>query len=86
MVPGTVKNLCSGYSFANPNSSDPDPAFQVNLEPDPGFWWSKIEKNKDEQKIIFFWSKIAIYPVPYVFLQPTKDNIQHFQLSTSIKS
>ncbi len=34
---------------------DPDPACQVN--PDPGFWWTKI-------LLIFFWSKIAIFLCP----------------------
>ncbi len=23
---------------------DPDPAFQVNPDPDPGFWWQKTEE------------------------------------------
>ncbi len=49
---------------------DPDPAFQVN--PDPGFWWPKIEEN-----FFSFWSKIAIYICPN--LQPSKEYIQHFK-------
>ncbi len=41
---------------------DLDSAFQVNLDPDPGFWWPKIEEEKNTAKIfyIFFWSKIVI--------------------------
>jgi hypothetical protein len=39
---------------------DPDPAFHTN--PDPGFWWPKIEeKNIKKNLFLFLWSKIAIY-------------------------
>ncbi len=52
---------------------DPDPAFQVNLDPDPGLWWPKTEQN---YKYIF-WSKIAIYLIvntyPYASLKVHKN-------------
>ena len=33
---------------------EPDPECQVNKDPDPGFWWPKIERKKYTRKIIFF--------------------------------
>jgi hypothetical protein len=30
-----------------------DPAFQVNPEPDPGFWWPKTEEEKNKRWTIF---------------------------------
>ncbi len=71
------------------SAPDPDLAFQVNPDPDPGFWWSKIEeKNIVEIFKNLCWSKIAIYlsqglhngrPSYRRSLQPSKENIQHFK-------
>jgi hypothetical protein len=39
--------------------------FRLNTDLDPGFWWSKIEKNLQLKKnYVFFFSKIAIFPIP----------------------
>ncbi len=60
---------CKSYSL-NPDPESlnpyPDPAFQVNPDPvpdsDPGFWWSKIWKQKSWQFFLsFFWLKITVY-------------------------
>ncbi len=47
----------------DPMNPDPEPAFHMNPDLDPGFWWIKIEKNIAEKmfELILFWSKIAIY-------------------------
>ncbi len=72
---------CLGFGSMNP-----DPAFQVNPDPDtdPGFWRKKYIWNF----VFFFWSKIAIYwsvglhkgrPSYRRSLQPSKENIQHIK-------
>ncbi len=36
--------------------------FRLNTDPDLGFWWPKIEKNLQVEKILIFWgSKTTIY-------------------------
>jgi hypothetical protein len=36
--------------------------FRLNTDPDPGFWWPKIEKNLElKKKYFFFKSKTTIY-------------------------
>ncbi len=59
----------------------------MNPDPDPGFWWLKLQKKLT--KIIIFWSKVAIYsslglhkgrPSYSRSLQPSKENIQHFKI------
>ncbi len=60
--------------------------FRLNTDPDPGFWWPKIEKNL--QLKFFFWSKTTIYLILGLHkrrpsfrrsLQPSKANIKHFK-------
>jgi hypothetical protein len=50
-------------SVVDPNSFNPDPAFQENSDPDPGFVPQKLKKKKLQLKlyVIFFCSKISIY-------------------------
>jgi hypothetical protein len=49
------------------SDTDPDPAFQVNPDPDtdPGFWWPEIEEEKNTNenfvKSFFLLKKFAIY-------------------------
>jgi hypothetical protein len=61
--------------------TDPDPAFQVNLDPIriQGFDDQKLKKKKISDE--FFSSKIPIYSCPSYRrnLQPLKVNIQHFK-------
>ncbi len=42
-------------------NEDPDPAFFLIADPNPGFWWSKIEKITAVKLFISFGSKIVIY-------------------------
>ncbi len=68
--------------------SDPDPAFFLIADPDPGFddlKWKKLQMIKN---YIFFGSKTTIYlslglhkgrPSNRRSLQPLKENIQHFK-------
>jgi hypothetical protein len=49
-APTAVLWQCCGYGFIESGSesgygSGPDPAFHVNPNTDPGFWWPKITKN-----------------------------------------
>ncbi len=59
-VGGEAKRMLS-RSVAEPNSlnPDPDPAFQVNL--DPGIWWPKSEENNSWKFFPFFKKNIVIY-------------------------
>ncbi len=74
---------CVSTRAADPDSLNPDPAFQVNMDTDPGFWWPKTEEKKLQLKncFTFNWSKIVIYSCPSYRrnLQPSKKNIQHFK-------
>jgi hypothetical protein len=74
---------------------DKDPAFDVNPNPDPGFWWPKSEKKNTAENLFskLFWSKIAIYLSPGLqkgrpsyrrSLEPSKENIQHFKRWNSL--
>ncbi len=39
-------------SVADPDQMKPDPEFQVILDPDPRFWWPKVERKKYTWQII----------------------------------
>jgi len=81
-------NQESGYSIMRAVDLyifNPNPTFQVNLDPDPiriqGFDYQKLNlKNTAEHFLIFLW-KFAIYLCPSYkrSLQPSKENIQHFK-------
>ncbi len=62
--------------------------FRLNTEPDPGFWWQKIEKNLQLKKTNIFLIKNCDLPIPRPQKrtsklkkkpQPSKKNIQHFK-------
>ncbi len=62
--------------------------FKLNTDPDPAFWWPKIEKYLQLGKMWFFLSNTAISlslgfhkgrPSYRRSLQPSKGNIQHFK-------
>jgi hypothetical protein len=65
--------------------ADPNSAFQVNADPDPGFRkMTKKCKILQLQKFLLFWSKILLFlelhegrPSYRRSLQPPKENIQH---------
>ncbi len=43
--PDTYKiELCIRIHWIRIQNTDPAPAFQVNPDPDPGFWWPKLKK------------------------------------------
>jgi hypothetical protein len=67
------EHLCALRSVVVPDS-DPDLAFQVNPDPDtyPGFWWTKIGKNKVENFWkIFFYHKLPLYRASKVKEKPS---------------
>ncbi len=45
-------------SFSPDPDKDADPAFQVNPDPDPGFWW----KNTSENFFISFFDQKLQFP------------------------
>ncbi len=63
--------------------------FRLNTDPDPGFWWPKIERKKLQwENFFFFWMKNYNLPIPNLHkgcpsykrsLQFSKENIQHFE-------
>ena len=72
--------------LSNPDrDTDPDPAFQVNPDPDPGDD-QKLAQITAEKKLSFFdqnFNKISLgilkgHPSYRRSLQPSKENIQHF--------
>ncbi len=81
-------SITNGWSHIMSSMLDPDLAFQVNTDPDtdpdPWFWWAKIENNTADVFFTFFLSKIAIFlslglhkgrPSYRRNLQPSKENI-----------
>jgi hypothetical protein len=76
-------------SVVDPDSlnSDLDPAFQLNLDPDPGFDDQKLIKITAEQNLSFLDPKLQYlslgllqgHPSYRRTLQPSKENIQHFK-------
>jgi hypothetical protein len=79
-----TKILQPGISVAE----DPDLAFQVNPDPDPGSESRGLMTKKTEEKNFSFLIKYAIYlslglhkgrPSYKRGLQPSKENIQHFK-------
>jgi hypothetical protein len=56
--------------------------FRLNTDPDPGFWWPKIEKNfLLNQKFIYFISKSAIYLSLCLHQGPSSErrSFQHYK-------
>jgi hypothetical protein len=63
---------------------DPDPAFQVNPDPDsdPGFIRPKLEDKKIKKIVIYRYLSLGLHkesPSYRRTLQPSEGNIQHFK-------
>ena len=48
--------------FPEPDSLNPDPAFQVNpdTDPDPGFWWPKTDRKNYSRNLLILFSVLGI--------------------------
>ncbi len=54
--------------------------FRLNIDPDPGFWWQKIEKiNNWKIAIYLFLGLHKGHPSYRISRQPSKENIHHFK-------
>jgi hypothetical protein len=77
----------TSFSYWISKTSVANPAFQLNSDPDPGFWWPNIEEKKYNWKKIYFLIKncslsLGLYkgrPSYRISLQTTKENIKDFK-------